>query len=269
MTAAHLLQGREQREAAADLVGLGGPGGDQLLDGGAVVEAEAAEGGERIGPASRRRAASMGIDARVPAGQLGGRLGQHEVVHRCQQQDGPLLQRRRGIEEREELGVLGACPGRAARRAARSARPCRRRRGTAPPCRVTHHGSGSFDTPSVWTHHGPVVDLTVVAIPGYFGSMGAEHVYTKRRRDAGDESMLGYEKQDTLASLAMGVGSLLAPLVMARVLKPVTPGRGRLGKALVLTAVGAAAATTAADAVLRRADDAETGPTPPPSGRRP
>jgi sterol desaturase/sphingolipid hydroxylase (fatty acid hydroxylase superfamily) len=100
-----------------------------------------------------------------------------------------------------------------------------------------------------------VVDLTVVAIPGYFGTMGAEYAYTKRRREAGDESVLGYEKQDTLASLAMGVGSLLAPMVMAKVLKPVTPGRGKLGRALVLTAVGAAAVTTAADAVLRRTDD--------------
>ena len=71
-----------------------------------------------------------------------------------------------------------------------------------------------------------MVDLTVVAIPGYFGTMGAEYAYTKRKREAGDESMLGYERDDTLASLAMGVGSLLAPMVMAKVLKPVTPGGG-------------------------------------------
>jgi sterol desaturase/sphingolipid hydroxylase (fatty acid hydroxylase superfamily) len=100
-----------------------------------------------------------------------------------------------------------------------------------------------------------VVDLTVVAIPGYFGTMGAEYAYTKRRREAGDDSMLGYERNDTLASLAMGVGSLLAPMVMAKVLTPVTPGKGRLGKALVLTAVGAAALTTAADALVRSTDD--------------
>ena len=104
------------------------------------------------------------------------------------------------------------------------------------------------------------MDLTVAAIPAYFGTMGAEYAYTKRLRDAGDETMLGYERKDTLASLAMGVGSLLAPMAMAKLLKPVTPGRGRLGKALVLTAVGAAAVTTAADAVLRQTADADDGP---------
>ena len=116
-----------------------------------------------------------------------------------------------------------------------------------------------------------MVDLTVVAIPGYFGTMGAEYAYTKRKREAGDESVLGYERDDTLASLAMGVGSLLAPMVMAKVLEPVTPGRGKLGRALVLTAVGAAAVTTAADAVLRRTEDGdeEDGvPTAPPDANR-
>jgi sterol desaturase/sphingolipid hydroxylase (fatty acid hydroxylase superfamily) len=53
----------------------------------------------------------------------------------------------------------------------------------------------------------------------------------------------------------MGVGSLVAPLVMPNRLRPFTPGRGRYGKALVVGAVGAVALTTAADAVARRLPD--------------
>ena len=63
-----------------------------------------------------------------------------------------------------------------------------------------------------------------------------------------------YERSDTLASLAMGVGSLVIPLAMGRILQPVTPGRGRYGKALVGLGIGAAAVTTAADVVVRRAE---------------
>ena len=60
-------------------------------------------------------------------------------------------------------------------------------------------------------HHEHVVDLTVVAIPGYFGSMGAEYAYTKRRIEAGDDSMLGYERKDTwyffnIVGLVVGMG---------------------------------------------------------------
>jgi sterol desaturase/sphingolipid hydroxylase (fatty acid hydroxylase superfamily) len=65
----------------------------------------------------------------------------------------------------------------------------------------------------------------------------------------------------------MGVGSLVAPLVAQRLLSPITPGKGRFGKALVATAFGAVAVTTAADLVARRfvddepeADVADSGP---------
>ncbi len=96
------------------------------------------------------------------------------------------------------------------------------------------------------------------AIPFYFGSMGAEHLYLKRRAvRTGAPAPTDYERRDTLASLSMGVGSLVVPLVLDRVLSPLTPGRGRLGKALVATALGAAAVTTVADVVIRR-DRAET-----------
>ncbi|MGI8937767.1 MAG: sterol desaturase family protein [Iamia sp.] len=97
------------------------------------------------------------------------------------------------------------------------------------------------------------MDLTVGAIPFYFGSMGAEHLYLKRRAErTGAAAPTDYERRDTLASLSMGVGSLVVPLALSKVLTPMTPGKGRFGKALVATALGAAAATTVADVLIRR-----------------
>src|SRR4051794_8630510 len=96
-------------------------------------------------------------------------------------------------------------------------------------------------------------DLTVVATPGYFATMGAEHLWLKRRAAARGASAADYTKPDTLASLSMGVGSLLAPIALAKLLEPFVPGKGRFGKVLVRTALGAAAVTTAADIVVRRA----------------
>ncbi|HUO48861.1 MAG TPA: sterol desaturase family protein [Acidimicrobiales bacterium] len=100
-------------------------------------------------------------------------------------------------------------------------------------------------------------DLTVAAVPFYFGSMAVEYLWLRRRARDGRPGAGDYERRDTLASLAMGVGSLIGPLVAPRLLKPITPGRGRYGKALVVGALGAAAVTTAADALSRRA---EAGP---------
>jgi sterol desaturase/sphingolipid hydroxylase (fatty acid hydroxylase superfamily) len=99
------------------------------------------------------------------------------------------------------------------------------------------------------------IDLTVVAVPGYFAAMGVEY-WLQRRRHARDGGATAgdYEARDTLASLAMGQLSLLAPFVMPRLLRPVTRGKGRFAKALVGAAVGAAAVTTVADVLARRAD---------------
>jgi len=47
-------------------------------------------------------------------------------------------------------------------------------------------------------------------------------------------------------------------LVIPKLLKPITPGKGRWGKALVVTALGAVAVTTIADLVARR-QDAQAG----------
>ncbi|MCU1455229.1 MAG: hypothetical protein JWN46_3375 [Acidimicrobiales bacterium] len=103
------------------------------------------------------------------------------------------------------------------------------------------------------------MDLTVAAVPVYFGSMGAEYAWTKRRAAQQGPSRSDYERRDTIASLAMGTASLVAPLIMPKLLGPVTPGKGRYGKALVATALGAAVVTTAADLLAR----ANEGPLPP------
>ncbi len=95
-------------------------------------------------------------------------------------------------------------------------------------------------------------DLTVLAVPFYFASMAAEYRWLRRRAEAGHPSAGDYERRDTVASLTMGTLSLVLPLVVPRLLRPFTPGRGRLGKALVGTAAGAVVATTVADAVVRR-----------------
>jgi len=103
------------------------------------------------------------------------------------------------------------------------------------------------------------VDSTVGAIPAYFGTMGAEHMWLRAHAAERGPTPADYEPRDTATSLAMGVGSLLAPFVVPKLFGPVTPGKGRYGKALVATAVAAVAATTVADLVTRRAPADETG----------
>ena len=102
------------------------------------------------------------------------------------------------------------------------------------------------------------VDLTVIAIPAYFGGMGAEYAVLKKRAAENGPTPGTYERQDTIASLTMGTASLVAPLVVGKLLDQVTPGKGRFAKALVITAVGAGVAATVADVIARRGD----GPLP-------
>jgi sterol desaturase/sphingolipid hydroxylase (fatty acid hydroxylase superfamily) len=90
-------------------------------------------------------------------------------------------------------------------------------------------------------------DLTVVAIPFYFGSMEAERRYLRRRAAEVGPSAADYTKEDATASLTMGVTSLVVPLLSHVLVQHVTPGKGRYGRALVGTALGAAAVTTLAD----------------------
>ena len=110
------------------------------------------------------------------------------------------------------------------------------------------------------------MDLTKAAIPVYFGTMGAEYLWLRRRAELQGPSPSDYERHDTVTSLTMGVGSLLAPLVAAKLLGPIAPGKGRYGKALVAAAVGAAAITTVADVLARADRDGSTDPaaSPPP-----
>src|SRR4051812_21500265 len=103
------------------------------------------------------------------------------------------------------------------------------------------------------------VDLTVAAIPFYFGSMEAERRWLQREAAAGRPSAADYTPRDTAASLAMGVGSLLLPLATSSLMKKVLPGKGRYPKVLVRTALAAAVATTLAD-VVNRAAEAKAAP---------
>ena len=100
------------------------------------------------------------------------------------------------------------------------------------------------------------MDLTVAATPGYFATMGLEYKYLKARAQREGPSAADYEPRDTRASLAMGVLSLVASLAGPRLVAPFVPGKGKYGKALVATAVGAAVVTTVADR-LARAESAE------------
>jgi sterol desaturase/sphingolipid hydroxylase (fatty acid hydroxylase superfamily) len=95
------------------------------------------------------------------------------------------------------------------------------------------------------------MDLTVTAIPFYFGSMAGEHLWLVRRARQGGARTTDYTKPDTVASLSMGVGSLVAPLVAHRLAKELLlPGKGRFPKVLVRTAVASAVATTIADRLV-------------------
>jgi sterol desaturase/sphingolipid hydroxylase (fatty acid hydroxylase superfamily) len=102
----------------------------------------------------------------------------------------------------------------------------------------------------------PRPDLTVLAIPAFIGAMAAEYVWQRRHpAPAGTVRAGDYELADTMASLTMGVGSLVAPFVAKRLLDPVTPGVGRYAKVLMGTAVVATAVTTVADVARRRLAD--------------
>jgi sterol desaturase/sphingolipid hydroxylase (fatty acid hydroxylase superfamily) len=90
-------------------------------------------------------------------------------------------------------------------------------------------------------------DLTVVAIPFYFGSMEAERRYLKQRAEESGPSPADYTRDDTVASLTMGVASLLVPLATGAVLRRIVPGRTKVGNVTVGVAVSAAAITTVAD----------------------
>ena len=109
------------------------------------------------------------------------------------------------------------------------------------------------------------MDLTVAAIPFYFGSMGAEAWWMDRRAATNGPSPGDYERRDTIASLSMGVASLVAPLVTRPLFQQFDVGRGRYRKVILGVAGGAAVAAVVADAVAR-AGGLEAGTLPPSPG---
>ena len=98
------------------------------------------------------------------------------------------------------------------------------------------------------------MDLTVIAIPGFFGSMAYESKWLQRRAAADGPSPVDYERNDTIASLTMGTGSLVIPLLTSRLSRNFELGRGRWAKPLLAVGLAAAAATAVADAVARSSE---------------
>jgi sterol desaturase/sphingolipid hydroxylase (fatty acid hydroxylase superfamily) len=96
------------------------------------------------------------------------------------------------------------------------------------------------------------VDLTAVATPGYFGSMGLENWLLKRRAERIGPSAADYERGDTLANLAMGTASLFIPMATHAIADKIAPQRSKTGKGILAVAATAAVATTVADRIVRR-----------------
>lgn len=96
--------------------------------------------------------------------------------------------------------------------------------------------------------------LEILSIPVFFGSMGVEYLHHRRRAARGVTTDGDYERRDTLTSLTMGTASLVLPLVSPRLVGPITPGKGRYARHLLIGTAAAVVATTAADAYLRATD---------------
>lgn len=99
-------------------------------------------------------------------------------------------------------------------------------------------------------------DLTVLAIPGFVGAMAAEFWWQRRHPTAPGEERAGdYELNDTIASLTMGIGSLVAPFVTGPIIRRLVPGGTRAGSALLVAGVAAGVATTVGDVVRARREN--------------
>ncbi|WP_333620100.1 sterol desaturase family protein [Dietzia sp.] len=94
------------------------------------------------------------------------------------------------------------------------------------------------------------IDLTVVAVPAYVAAMGAEYAWQRRHPAAAGSRAGDYELKDTMASLSMGLGSLLAPHV-SKALFGRAERRARFAKAGLGLALAGGAAATAVDVVRR------------------
>ena len=123
----------------------------------------------------------------------------------------------------------------------------------------------------------PVAKLEVLSIPVFYGMMGLEYAHHRRRAAQGITTDGDYEWHDTLTSLTMGGLSLVMPYVWPKFVRPITPGKGKYAKYLIGGTVAAVAATSVADAIMRRDQTAESSEsaaddqpldTTPPANRR-
>ena len=94
---------------------------------------------------------------------------------------------------------------------------------------------------------GLAMDLTVLAIPGFFSSMAYEAWWLRRRAEKEGPSPVDYEWRDTVASLSMGTGSLVIPMVTAKLAREFALPKGRRAKGMVGVAVATAAVATGID----------------------
>ena len=99
------------------------------------------------------------------------------------------------------------------------------------------------------------VDLTVLAIPAYVAAIAAEVAWQRAHPVAPGTRAGDYQTADTLASLSMGAGSLVAPYRRRKAARPGHPGRGKYGRALLTAGAAAAVLTTVGDVVRRRVRD--------------
>lgn len=104
-------------------------------------------------------------------------------------------------------------------------------------------------------------DLTVLAIPAFVGAMGAELWWQRKHPTSPGEDRAGdYELNDTIASLTMGIGSLIAPFVTGPIVRRLSPGTTKGGTALLAVGAAAGAATTLGDVLRRRREHGGTLP---------
>ncbi len=102
------------------------------------------------------------------------------------------------------------------------------------------------------TGRGGKGDPTIWAIPIFFLTMAGEFLIHRRRAKLTGATPGTYERKDTATSLTMGTLSVVLPLLLPKVLRPLTPGKGRFGPALVGLAATAVATTSIADRKVKQ-----------------
>jgi len=101
------------------------------------------------------------------------------------------------------------------------------------------------------TGRGGRSDPTVLAIPVFFGTMAVEAIVQRRRAKQRGGRAGTYERHDTITSLTMGTLSMVAPLLLPKILRPLTPGRGKLGGPLLGVTAAAWVTSLVADRAAR------------------